>query len=294
MLDSLKREYRIAPTYKRLLYINIAIFVVFGVIGGLVTLLTNSEAIPRFVQNYFWSHSEPQILIKRFWTPFTYMFFHAGFGHILFNMLVLYIGGRVFNDVIGDKRVLNNYILGGLVGFVICVIAINGLEYADHSPIVGASAAITSIVVCSAVFAPNYVINLLLLGPIKWKYVASILVILSFMKLSGPNRFGELSHIGGALWGFLYASQLKKGNDIGAWFDRILNNFSNLFKPKSKIRVEYSSKNKVPRNDHTYNEQKKANQEKIDQILDKISKSGYDSLSSSEKEILFKASGKNE
>ncbi|MEM7162153.1 MAG: rhomboid family intramembrane serine protease [Bacteroidota bacterium] len=292
MLESLKREYRTAPAYKKIFYLNIFIFIVVGVAGGLWSLFTNQNPFPEFIREYLGAPSEFNVLIKRFWTPITYAFFHDGFNHIIFNMLLLYIGGRVYTQLLNDKKFINTYFLGAIFGWLINALFANALAYADPTNIIGASAAISAIVVASAVYSPHYVINLVLLGRIKWAYVAAVLVILSFMSLQGENRFGQLSHIGGAAWGALYALQLKKGRNIGSWFDKLLERLGSLFKPKSKLRVEYVKRQTPPRDDYDFNARKKKDEEEVNAILDKISKSGHNSLTKKERDILYKASRK--
>ena len=298
MLDKLKREYKVAPLYKKLIYINIAVFILLVIPNSLVTLFTNS-GLGVFYQDFFFAPAKPIKLLFRFWTSFTYMFTHVQLFHILGNMIVLYIGGRIYSEFLGEKRMLNTYILGGLAGFILFAISYNLIPYltsnVDYSSLHGASAAAIAVVVASAFYAPDYRVILMLLGPVKYKYIAGVLIFMTFYNLGGEsNRGGEISHIGGILWGLAYAYQLKNGKDIGAWFDKILERVSRIFKRKPKIRVDYRNENRVPKSDYEYNARKKKNSEKIDEILDKISKSGYDSLSAKEKEILFKASNKNE
>ena len=235
-------------------------------------------------------------LFFKFWTAVTYMFTHIGFWHIVNNMLILYIGGRIYEEVLGRKRLLNTYFLGGFAGLILFILAFTFVPSLQASSEVatihGASAAVIAVVVAIATYTPNFVIRLLLLGPVKLIYIALFLVLLSFLALDSGNSGGAVAHLGGALWGFLYASSLKRGKDIGRWFDQFVNSLAAAFRPKPKIRVEYSNPQKPPRDDYDYNEEKKRKQESIDAILDKISKSGYDSLTKKEKDLLFKASGK--
>jgi membrane associated rhomboid family serine protease len=220
-------------------------------------------------------------LLTHFWTPLTYMFMHAGILHILFNMLWLYWMGQIFEEYLGNKRTIGLYIMGGLAGalaYLLClnlIPAFTNSNAAVGSTIVGASASVMAIVVATATLLPNYTISLILFGPVKLKWLVLVILAIDFLGIVGPNAGGEIAHLGGALLGFIYVKQLQKGHD---WIGGI----SNIFKSRSKLKVaaKNTSKNSVeyPR------------QDEIDRILDKISQSGYDSLSKQEKEILFRAS----
>ena len=223
-------------------------------------------------------------LLTHFWTPFTYMFMHAGILHILFNMLWLYWMGQIFEEYLGNKRTIGLYIMGGLSGAVLFIAAYNLLPAFSHNPIllsipfVGASASVMAIVVATATLLPNYAISLMFIGPVKLKWLVFVILVIDFLGTVGPNAGGEIAHIGGALFGFIYIKQLQKGHD---WIGGI----NNLFKSKSKLKVVPGNSNK--------NTSEFPRQEEIDRILDKISQSGYDSLNKQEREILFRAS-KNE
>ena len=197
-------------------------------------------------------------------------------------MLWLYwFGHRYFEEYQVKKRTLGLYFMGGLMGALVFILSYNTLPLFTHdnmalgSSLVGASASAMAIIVATATLLPGYSISLILIGPVKLKWLALFFVIIDFLGIVGPNAGGELSHLGGALIGFVYIKQLKRGHD---WVGAI----ANLFKPKSNLKIVSKNSSKsssdLPR------------QEDIDLILDKISKSGYDSLSKQEKEILFRAS----
>ncbi|MBS1504456.1 MAG: rhomboid family intramembrane serine protease [Bacteroidetes bacterium] len=225
-------------------------------------------------------------LSHRFWTPLTYMFMHAGVFHILFNMLWLYWIGQIFEEYLGNKRTIGLYILGGLTGAFFFVFFYNVLPLFANDPVlvaastvVGASAAVMAIIVATATLLPNYTIFLMFLGPVKLKWIVLFIVVIDFIGISGFNAGGELSHLGGALFGFIYIKQLQRGNDWVGFF-------TNIFNKKSKLKVAAKNNSK--------NSANKPRQEEIDRILDKISQTGYESLSKQEKEILFRASKDNE
>jgi membrane associated rhomboid family serine protease len=265
-----------------LIWINIAVFLVINVPGTVEGWVNNSEYIAAFANEYLSLPSNLHQLLIRFWTPFTYMFMHADIWHILFNMLWLYWFGQIFEEFLGKKRTVGLYILGGLAGGILFGIAFNLLPLFSYvkqvSHVVGASASVMAIVIGAATIAPNYSINLMIIGPVKIKWIALFYVAVDFLSTTGPNAGGQIAHLGGALIGFIYVKQLQRGNDWIAGLAGV----THLFKRKSKLKVVSTNRDK--------NQVAKPRQEEIDAILDKISQNGYDSLNKHEKEILFRAS----
>ncbi len=264
-----------------LIGINIIVFLLINISATIEQVLFRSNLIAGYSSDYLALTANLPKLLTRFWTPLTYMFMHAGIFHILFNMLWFYWFGQIFEEYLGNKRTLGLYIMGGLAGAFLFVLSFNTLPFftssnaALYGSMVGASAGVMAIIVATATLLPNYTISLILIGPVKLKWLVLFFVIIDFLGIAGPNAGGEIAHMGGALIGFFYIKQLHKGND---WIGDI----AKLFKTKSKLTVvsKNTSKNStvIPR------------QEEIDLILDKISRSGYDSLNKQEKEILFRAS----
>ena len=264
-----------------LIGINIIVYLLINVTAVIEALLFRSNNISFFTDKYLLLPAYLPKLLTHFWTPLTYMFMHAGFFHILFNMLWFYWFGQIFEEYLGKKRTLGLYLMGGLAGAFLFVLAYNTIPLYTHynlalnSTLVGASASVMAIIVATATLLPDYTIPLILIGPVKLKWLALFFVILDFLGIAGLNAGGELSHLGGAFIGFVYIKQLQKGND---WIAGI----TNLFKPRPKMKVVSKNtsrkSNDLPR------------QEEIDLILDKISRSGYDSLTKQEKEVLFRAS----
>jgi len=266
-----------------LIGINVIVFLAINIPGQLEKLMFRSDLISTYTTDYLWLPSYLPKLLTRFWTPVTYMFMHSGIFHILFNMLWLYWIGQIFEEFLGEKRTVGLYLLGGLAGALLFVASYNIFPAFTQSGLVlisaavGSSAAVMAIIAGAATIAPNYTIMLFGVIPIKLKWIALFYVATGFLGISGANAGGEISHIGGALFGFIYVKQLQRGRDmVGA--------ISSLFKSRSKLKVVSNNKDKssadTPR------------QDEIDRILDKISKNGYDSLSKQEKEILFRASKK--
>jgi membrane associated rhomboid family serine protease len=247
-----------------------------------------------YVVQWLRSTADPNKLLLRPWTIITYMFTHTEVGHIFWNMIMLWFGGRMFQDLLGGKRLLGNYLLGGIAGFALFALSQNlmpGLPGGATSGIQGASAAVLSIFVGIAAYRPDMIVNLILIGPVKLMYVAIVFVLLDFVGIGSGDGVAHEAHIGGALYGFVAALQLKRGNDWSLGFVNFLEKLWPFGKQgRSKLRVERSFVGKTPKNDTDYNANKRAKQARVDTILDKISRSGYDSLSKEEKDFLFKAS----
>lgn len=284
--------------------INVGVFV----ISLLVTVIVKLFAEYFTLVDYLAVPSDFWIILQKPWTVLTYMFSHSidGIGHLFWNMILLYFAGNIFQRTLGGKKLLSTYLLGGFAGYLLFALGYNFLP-ALASPnvnevLVGASAAVTAIFVAIGVYMPNYEVRFFFIPQsFKLIYIVLFFVLLDFIRLQtsigvvGGNTGGWLAHIGGAIFGFAYASQLKKGKNISKWFERFIDNLVGLFKKKPKMKVKYkkntnSNQSKPPRNDYDYNENKVDNQQKIDAILDKISKSGYASLSKKEKDFLFNQS----
>jgi energy-converting hydrogenase Eha subunit C len=216
------------------------------------------------------------------------MFFHEEFLHILFNLLWLYWFGQLFLMFLSQRQLVGVYILGGISGAILFILAYNvvpifTLESAGAIAL-GASASVLAIVIAVSTLRPNHTIYLLFLGPVKLKYLALVTILIDIISIPVSNAGGHIAHLGGALFGFLYIKALAKGWDLTypfSWFEG-LGKIS--FKKKSKLKVDHRSANP----DYDYNYRKTQKQENIDKILDKISKSGYDSLTKEEKETLFR------
>ena len=264
-----------------LIGINILVFLLVNIPAILEALLFRTENILKFSSEYLALSAYWPNLLSHFWTPLTYMFMHAGIFHILFNMLWFYWFGQIFEEYLGKKRTLGLYLLGGFAGALLYIISFNTFPFFTHenaavgSSMVGASASVMAIMVATATLLPDYTISLMFIGPVKLKWLILVFIIIDFLGITGFNAGGELAHLGGALMGFVYIKQLHKGHD---WVAAI----AGAFKPKAKLKVVAGTSarrtNEFPR------------QEEIDQVLDKISRSGYDSLNKQEKETLFRAS----
>lgn len=287
--DRLKQRFKQKDLLIQLIIINVSVFVVLGVLG-VITKLFKFDIFD--ILSYIGVSSSIPALIK-FWTPFTYMFAHQDFLHILFNMLLLYWFGQLFLQYFNPKILGSLYVLGGLAGAAIYLLAFNTIPlYMDmpHVPMIGASASVMAIIFGVAFFRPNTSMRLILLGEVKIVYIAIFFFVMDFFALgSSSNAGGHVAHIGGALVGYLFATQYGKGRDITRWMTRIIDLFANIAKPKpKKMKVKFKKREEA----YTYNERKQDEQDLIDDILDKIKASGYSSLNKDEKQKLFEASKK--
>jgi membrane associated rhomboid family serine protease len=234
--------------------------------------------------------SNPADLLWKPWSLITYAFFHAGFFHILSNLIVFHFSSRLFLTFFTQKQLLGVYIQGAIFGALFFLISyyvfprFSGLT----APMVGASAAVNAVLFAIAIYAPHMQIRLLLIGNVKLWHIALVFFVLDLIRLSGSNAGGHIAHIGGVFFGYLFISQLKNGNDITKWFSNFIDYMMQLGKPK-KQPFKKVYKNEPAPYRTTSKLSKTEEQKKIDAILDKISQSGYDSLSKEEKEFLFKA-----
>ncbi|HHV85815.1 MAG TPA: rhomboid family intramembrane serine protease [Petrimonas sp.] len=292
IIDQLKYRYKNGDVLVKLLFINIAVFLILKVIG-IIFLLFDIKAVDLIT--FLGVPSELSQLLNRFWTLFSYMFVHEQFWHLLFNMLWLYWFGRIFLQYFSGRTLGSLYILGGFAGAFLYVFAFNTIPYfvgMGHSWMIGASAAVMAIVMGASFYRPNVKLNLLLLGQVKIVYIAIGVFLIDFLSLgSGINEGGHVAHIGGTIAGYIFAWQYRNGHDITGWVSKILDGLANLAKPrrkKPKMNVEYRRRE----TDMEYNERKYSEQAEIDAILDKLKKSGYSNLSPEEKKKLFDASKK--
>lgn len=279
----------------KLLAINILVYFILMVSRVFLTL-GGGEAIYRGILTFLMMPASVPYFLSQPWSIFTYMFLHEGFLHILFNMLFLYWFGLLINEFLGSRKLVNLYILGGLTGGLFYLLIYNLAPFftdqVGGALMLGASAGVYAVVVGAATLSPNTEFRLILLGPVKIKYIAIFYVIVAFANSSGANAGGELAHLGGAALGFLYILQLQKGRDIGYPVQVVGRLFEQLFTKKPKVKVTYRKN----RGDYQSPEPKRkvdvSTQEEIDKILDKIAEKGYDNLTKEEKRKLFDFSNK--
>ena len=241
------------------------------------------ENIIRFFALPFSFHG----IITHPWSVICFMFMHADVSHILWNMLFLYWFGEIYRLYMRDRRILPLFVFGSLAGAALSVLMFHLLPplrlKISTDYMVGASAGIQAIMFAATALNPDHRVRMLFIGYIPLKYVTLGFFLMDYLALTYGNAGGEIAHIGGALFGFLYIKSLQAGTDWFTPFDKI----AALFRPKSKLKATYVSDRKEKKEGPSDNEQKR-----LDQILDRIAKSGYNSLSKEEKDFLFKFSNK--
>lgn len=287
IFDNLKLNFRNGNTLTKLIYVNAAVFLIIN-IGIIFLKLFKIDG--EMYLDWLAVPSNLSELPYRFWTPLTYMFAHQNFMHILFNMLMLYWFGKLFLMYFSEKQLLALYLFGGLLGALVYVTAYNVFPYYEGmrhaSLLLGASGAIMAVVIATAVKSPNAEMQLLLIGRVKLVYIAVAVVLINVFGVTGNNGGGEIAHLGGALAGYVFVLLEKKNRDITPFFNRIIDFFVNLFRrkePKLKVRKYHAAK----MSDGDFNRKKSENEQVINDILDKIKTSGYESLTSEEKRELF-------
>ncbi|MBT3173382.1 MAG: rhomboid family intramembrane serine protease [Lentimicrobiaceae bacterium] len=295
--DFLKKLFLGKNILSRLILINTVIFLLVNIVG-LFALLFNLSAASFIspLAKLLALPADLSLLASKPWTIFTYMFLQEGFFHLLFNMVMLYFGGLIFQEYLNQQKLLWTYIFGGLFGGIFFVIsfnvfpAFNALSYISIA--MGASASVLAIIIAISTYVPDYSVHLLFVGRLKLKYLAIAFILIDLLSIRADNPGGHIAHLGGALWGFLYAYSLKRNNDVY----KILYGFKLpkfTWSKKEKRFDTPRADSGRPLSDDEYNYKRSASQEEIDLILDKISKSGYGSLSKKEKELLFKTSNKS-
>lgn len=279
------------------IYVNVAIFVVVALVTVIATLFNVALPVADIIR-WLELPADPMQLLYQPWSIVTYMFIHGGFLHMLWNMMALYVFGRIFLQFYSTRHFTGVYFLGAIVGGLFFVLAFNLFPHFEQqiaaSYLVGASAAVLAVVVAAAVRAPGYVVNMLFVGAVKLRTLAIVTVVVSFLLLASENAGGNFAHIGGALAGWVFAVMLNKGHDVTSLINAVGDFFSKAAttvrnrrnRPKSKF-THSSSRHSV---DYEYNARKKEKEETMNRILEKIKQSGYSSLSEEEKKQLFNAS----
>jgi len=294
MFDEFKNAFhRPNNAHVQLIIINVVIFLALGILY-VVSSVGQFGGIFEAVHDQFLIPPRFSDFIVKPWTLITYSFAHdlTGILHILFNMLALYWFGKLVVEYLGSDKLIALYVLGAIAAGITYLIIFNSIpffkERSNFQGMVGASGAIFAIMVAGATLLPNYTFFLLFFGPVRIKYIAAALIVISFLGTVQANAGGNIAHLGGALMGFIYIKQLQAGINWGGWITSLLDGIRRMAKPSPKVKVTYR-KAESRKGNPNFN---KATQEEIDVILDKISDRGYESLTKEEKEKLFNASKK--
>lgn len=302
--NDIKRAYY-SNMVSKIIVVNVFIFFMMGIIN-LTGTLTHSESILRTYHEIldFMSLSENLMNdLRHPWTFLSYMFVHRDIFHLLWNMLMFYWFGRILGDFIGDHRVLPIYILGGLSGALAVIIAgsIFNFPYLNNIHVVGSSACVMAFAVAAATLSPDYLMRLILLGDVKLKYIVIVLVILDLARIfSLENVGGYVAHLGGVAFGFIYITALRNGRDLTYPLQLL---FSKINKPLAELSLPSrpTVKKKVLQGQKSGYDFMQSNMEKdenlsfeerLDHILDKIKRNGFNNLNEEEKEFLQEASKK--
>ena len=281
ILDDLKLQYKTGGMVQKLIFWNIGFFL-FSLVF-FYSFSVGQFQIPAWIA----LSSDLGVFVRTPWTLITFNFFHSGFLHLFFNLMVLHFSGRLFNTYFTDKQLLGIYVLGGVFSGITFVLSY--LFIGKAGLLVGASGAIMAILIATATYAPFMLLRIPLIGIVKLWHVAFVILLIDLIQMPLDNTGGHLAHLGGALFGFIYMKLLQTGKDITKPFSLFLDAIVNIFKPKKKTPFKKVHRNATKNVVNSSVSDKDFAQKQIDDILDKISKSGYDSLTKEEKEFLFKA-----
>ena len=289
IIEDIKKNFSSGNSLTKLIYINVGVFLLVQ----LLYVFSFLFSLPSLtITDYFSLPANTSILAKKPWSIITYMFLHNGFMHLLFNLLWLYFGGKIFLSFFDNKKLTSTYVLGGISGAMLFIISFNlfpAFENAlPNAMALGASASVLAIIMAISTKSPNYIIRLFLIGNVKLKHIAVFSIALDILSIPQGNAGGHIAHLGGAFFGYLYVKQLNGGNDMASGFNKTMDYLSSILRNTPKLKQAYSRK----KSDQDFRKEKMQEQAKIDKILDKIAKSGYDGLTKQEKDILFRASKK--
>lgn len=260
-----------------IIYINILVFTIISLVNVFSFLLQENN----ITIDYLGVSANLNTLKNRPWTMLTYMFVHADFLHLLVNLFWLFFSGKIFIKYISQHKMLATYIMGGISGALLYILSFNIFPVFEQAKLsslaIGASASVFAILFAVASHVPNYRVNLIFLGQLKLKHIALLALIIDILSIPKGNAGGHIAHIGGALYGYMYIMMSKKNINTGYFIEQIMTLFYTK-NPNNKRKYE---------SDYEYNERKQQENKEINQILDKISHSGYNSLSEKEKKKLF-------
>jgi|694.fasta_scaffold94343_3 membrane associated rhomboid family serine protease len=291
IIQDCKNAFRDGNRLIQLIIVNLFVFVLVNLVKlGFMLAGQSQGQVDMNYHNYFGKFiSMPLNAINFIYKPYTiitYQFVHYGFFHLFFNMLSLYWFAQILENVLGNSKTLSLYIYGGITGALFALLAYSIMPNLDPSTdLIGASAGVAAIIIAAATISPTAEVRLFIIGNVQLRYIALAFIIINLVSIpTFSNVGGSIAHLGGALFGFIFIKQLQRGNDFSVPFNKFFDWIGNLFSKKSKLNIAHSNIDKT--------KPKKVNskQKELDVILDKISQSGYDSLTAVEKEFLFKYS----
>lgn len=288
--DDIQSTFRYGNMINKIIIVNVGVYMIFALFHAFAPTVYESVA------TYFRLPGDFMTMIKQPWSLITHMFFHEGLWHLVWNMVSLYVFGNILGDLIGDQKILPTYILGGLFGAFAYLIAFQfGFEYFPSLGYyaLGASAAMLAVLFAAVATSPDYVISLLLIGPVRIKFIGLIILFFDIIGTRGmSNSGGHIMHLGGTVFGFLIIYLLRKGIDITSFTDFKRFNKSKHPKRNDRSRSPLVVSHRAPSRSSNVSASKDLGEEDIDRILEKIKKFSYESLTEREKEILYNASKK--
>ncbi len=283
IVADLKMQLKTGGITTKLIFLNVLLFAVPYILFSLLQLFNINIDFIKYVS----LSSDPSELLWKPWSLITYNFFHASIWHILFNMIMLQFSGRLFLTFFTEKQLLGLYLMGGIFAgiiYILCYMFFPALVNINTS-LIGASASVMAILFATVAYSPMMQLRLLIFGNVKLWHIAIVLIIVDLVQISAANTGGHLAHLGGAFFGYIYIIQLKNGHDLTKW----MSVFDHKIGKKTPFKKVHKTYNRPEPKPVSKIVTKDKVQQQIDEILDKISKSGYDSLTSVEKEFLFRA-----
>lgn len=281
IVEELKFKFQQGNAIIRIIMVNVAVFIVFGVLNSLLGLF-NSNGIIKLVLDWLVLPASFTRYIYQPWSLLTYTFLHEGFLHILFNMLWFYWIGQLLQQYLGNPKTYQAYFMGAISGGLVYMVSYHVFPYlipsVEISTARGASAGVLSVVFATATLLPEYELSLFLIGSVRLKYIALFTLLLDLISIPYDNPGGHIAHIGGAAFGYFYIKQIYANNFLSGFFDWI----ENLFKPKEKSNLKIHHRSGYMK----VNSNEKPTQAEVDRILEKINQKGLSYLSDKEKDIL--------
>jgi membrane associated rhomboid family serine protease len=279
--QNIRLRYAKLNVLEKLIAIMAVLFVVPLILNTLLFLFNSSFS---GWLAFFELSADVNTALTRPWTLITYGLFHGSLGHFFWNMLLLYIAGGLMLNLFQERLLLNTFFVGVVAGGLIYLLSYNIFPafQSKSSMLIGSSAGVMAVLVFMASYMPNSPVRVFMFS-VPLKYIALLFIFLDVVQIPTSNAGGHIAHLGGALWGYVYQREFLKGNDIGAWFMRIVERLKSLFTKSNTIKKTHTPKRK------TKSASSSINQQKVDAILDKIAASGYESLTKAEKEYLFRA-----
>lgn len=292
LIEELKFQLRAGTMTNRLIIVNVSVFLSLLLIRKSL-LLFNIDPLMSdgWIHHFMDLNSSFSAFIRAPWGLVTSIFTHEEFGHLLFNMLFLYFSGRFFEQYFSRRKLWLTYLFGGITGGLLELIANNLFPALEGTNVVilGASGSIMAIFTALAFYQPNLQVSLFGIFPIRIYFLALFFLFKDLINIGTDDQIAHFAHLGGAVFGLLSIQNLHSPKNILVRIDALMARFSGSFKREKKAKTTRTRF----KTDEEFNTEKRQKQEKMDQILDKISKSGYDSLSKAEKEFLFNQSKKS-